>query len=68
MSGDRIAGVHTSLIKNDDIAEAWRIMGEQTEWMFSMINIFKADMSFYPEIYPGQTEQFLHYYHNALQV
>ena len=65
---ENITGIHKSLLKNEDIAEAWRIAGEQAEWMFNMISIFKTNVDIYPEIFPGQIGQFLHYYHNALQV
>jgi len=67
-SGGSIDGVVKSWLRNDDIAEAWRIIGESTEWIFNMINTFKTDVAVRPCIYPCQIRQFLHYYRNALQM
>jgi hypothetical protein len=54
----KIAEIDTSLLINNDIAEAWRVFGEQSEWLLSMINAHKADA----HIFPGQVDQFLHYF------
>jgi hypothetical protein len=57
-----ICGIDANLIKNSDIAEAWRIIGEQSEWLFKMLSIFKGDV-------PLQTVgQFLHFYANVTQL
>jgi len=47
-------------LKNQKIEEAWRIMGEQSEWLLNMLNNHKVDV----EIPIGQVEQFLHFYSN----
>lgn len=54
----QIAGIDKTSIKNEDITEAWRIFGEQTEWFSNMLSIFKEVIS------PQQIAQFLHYYRN----
>jgi len=64
ISGNKISGIDESLYKNGDIAEAWRIAGEQTEWLFRMLDSFKEDV-----VAPyTQIGQFLHYYVNATNV
>ena len=55
-----IRGIEKSLLENEEIEEAWRIIGEQTEWLINMLNIYKEDV----EIAPNQVEQFLHFYSN----
>jgi hypothetical protein len=65
---ENIAGIRKSLLKNEDIAEAWRIIGEASEWTLGMINGFKTDALVYPEVFPDQIRQFLHYYRNLLQL
>jgi hypothetical protein len=61
-----IAGLDKALLKNDDIAEAWRIIGEQSEWLLDMLMVHKEDA----RLFPNQVNQFLHYYSNmtGLQV
>ena len=54
----------TSLFETGEIEEAWRIIGEQSEWFLSMLNIFKKDVKI-PILYVGQ---FLHYFANASQL
>ena len=49
-------------LKDEDIEEAWRIIGEGSEWIMRMLGIFKEDV----EVPSNQVEQFLHYYSNAL--
>jgi len=56
--------MNTSLFDPEEIEEAWRIIGEQSEWLFSMLNIFKKDQNI-PLRYVGQ---FLHYYANMTQL
>ena len=57
---ESISGIDKSLLKNDEIEEAWRIIGEQSEWVIEMLNIHKKDV----EISPHQIGQFLHFYSN----
>lgn len=54
--------IDRTLLKNEDIEEAWRIIGEGSEWIMRMLDIFKENI----EVPSGQVEQFLHYYSNAL--
>jgi len=61
---ESIAGIDRSIIKNEEIEEAWRIIGEQSEWLISMLNIHKENV----EIPPLQIAQFLHYYFNMTQL
>ena len=57
---ESITGVDKSLLKDEKIEEAWRIIGEQSEWVIEMLNIHKEDV----EIPPHQIGQFLHFYFN----
>ena len=54
----------TSLFETEEIEEAWRTIGEQSEWLFNMLNIFKKNVTI-PLRYVGQ---FLHYYANMTQL
>lgn len=55
-----IAGIEKSLLKNGEIEEAWRIIGEQSEWLMNMLSIYKEEV----EVPIGQFEQFMHFYFN----
>lgn len=59
-----ISGLDTYLLKNDEIEEAWRIIGEQSEVIFKMLNIFKEDIN----ILIQSVFQFLHFFANMTQV
>jgi len=59
---ESISGIDNSLLKTEEIEEAWRIIGEQSEWVMSMLNIHKKDVEI--NKYPKQIGQFLHYYFN----
>jgi len=59
-----ISGINKSLLKNEEIEEAWRIIGEQSEWLINMLNIHKEDV----DISPQQIAQFLHFYANMTQL
>jgi len=61
---ESIAGINKSIIKNEEIEEAWRIIGEQSEWFLEMLNIHREDV----DIPPQQIAQFLHYYANMTQL
>ena len=61
---ERISGIDKSLLKNEEIEEAWRIIGEQSEWLLNMLNIRKEDVEM--NKYPQQIAQFLHYFFNML--
>lgn len=53
-----------SLLKTEQIEDAWRIIGEQSEWLVSMLDIFKENVKI-PLQYIGQ---FIHYYFNMTQL
>jgi hypothetical protein len=57
---ESIDGVDKSLLKNEAIGEAWRIIGRQSEWLLDLFNIHKEDA----DIPPEQIGQFLHFYAN----
>jgi hypothetical protein len=57
-----ITGLPTSLLRNEEIEEAWRIIGEQAEWIIKMLNIHKENV----EIPISQIIQFMHYFLNML--
>ena len=61
---ESIVGIDKSLLRNEEIEEAWRIIGEQTEWLLEMLNIHKEDVN----IPPQQIAQFLHFYANMTQL
>ena len=59
-----ISGIDTSLLKNEEIEEAWRIIGEQSEWLLRMLNIYKENT----EIPLNQVRQFYHFFANMAQI
>jgi len=61
---ESIAGIDKSLLKTEEIEEAWRIIGEQSEWFLNMLNIHKEDL----DIPTRQVRQFLHFYANMSQL
>ena len=61
---EAITGIDKALLKNGEIEEAWRIIGEQSEWIFRMLNIFKEDIN----IPLRNVGQFLHFYANITQL
>jgi len=61
---ENISGIDKSLLKNEEIEEAWRIIGEQSEWIMNMLNVHKEKI----EITPRQIGQFLHFYFNITQL
>ena len=61
---ETISGIDKSLLKNQEIEEAWRIIGEQSEWLLNVLNIYKEDIN----VPPKQIAQFLHYYANMTQL
>ena len=61
---ESIAGINKSIIKNEEIEEAWRIIGEQSEWFLEMLNVHKEDV----DILPQQIAQFLHFFANMTQL
>jgi hypothetical protein len=59
-----ILGIDKTLLKNENIAEAWKIIGEQSEWLLKMLNSHKKEAN----IFPTQMAQFLHYLSNMTQL
>lgn len=59
---ESILGIDKSLLKNEEIEEAWRIMGQQSEWIIDMLNIHKENV----EILIPQIVQFMHFFLNML--
>jgi hypothetical protein len=59
-----IKGIDESLIKNGEIEEAWRILGEQSKWFMDMLEIHKEDDG----ISSKQIFQFLHFSLNMSQL
>lgn len=57
-----ISGIDRPLLENEEIEEAWRILGEQSEWLMNMLNIYKENV----DIPIGQITQFMHFYLNML--
>ena len=61
---ESIMGLSKALLENEKIEEAWRIIGEQSEWLLNMLNIYKEDV----DIPIQQIAQFLHFYANMTQL
>jgi hypothetical protein len=61
---ETISGIDKSLLKNEEIEEAWRIIGEQSQWLLNMLSIHKEEV----EVQPQQIAQFLHFYANMTQL
>jgi hypothetical protein len=61
---ENILGIDKTLLKNEDIGEAWKVIGEQSEWLLKMLNSHKEETN----IFPTQMAQFLHYFSNMTQL
>lgn len=57
---ETIRGIDKSLLRNEEIEEAWRVLGEQSEWLSKMLDAYKEDV----DIPVDQIEQILHFYSN----
>ena len=64
----KIAGIDTNLLKDNDIAEAWKITGESCKWVVEMLNIYKAQSSIPWGKMAQQIGQFQHYIANITGV
>ena len=53
-----------SKIKDEKIEKAWRIIGEQSEWLLNLLDIYKEDA----RITPKQVLPFLHYFANMTKL
>jgi hypothetical protein len=58
-----IDGIDKPLLKNEEIEEAWRIIGEQSEWITHMIEIYQNN-----EIPIKNFAQFMHFYTNMMSL
>jgi len=61
-----ISGIDTSLLKGEDIQEAWKIIGESCEWIIEMMNSHK--MVDDREKMLKQIVQFQHYIENIIGI
>ena len=59
---DKGTKFNTSLLKNEQIEEIWKIIGEQSEWLLSIFSIYKDNV----EIPIQYIIEFFHYYFNAI--
>jgi hypothetical protein len=57
-----ILGIDVSILKDGDIGEAWKIIGEQSEFVIDLVRAHTENS----EIHPRQITQFMHYFMNAL--
>jgi len=62
MEDANIKEVDTSTLRNRDIAEAWGVIGEGSDWVLKMLEAHSGDSS----INVRQAVQFIHYINNAL--
>ncbi len=61
---ESISGIDESLFRSEEIEEAWRILGEQSEWFLQMLNAHKEEVN----ITLRQVGQFLHFFANMSQL
>lgn len=59
--GESISGISKTQLKNDEIEEAWRVIGEQSEWVINTLASHKEG-----EITIQQYLQFMHYFMNMM--
>jgi len=62
ISNDEVMDI--SKFKTERIEEAWRIIGEQSEWFLKMLERYKENI----KITPKQVAPFMHYYSNMAQL
>lgn len=58
---DQISGIDNTLLLEEDITEAWKVIGEGSEWILRMLEVHKEDAV----IYPQQIAQYLHFFSNV---
>jgi len=58
-----IDGINRALLIDEEIEEAWRIIGEQSELIINLVNIHREDLGWMPI---GQFLQFMHYFMNMM--
>jgi hypothetical protein len=57
-----ISGIDEKILDGEDIKKAWRIIGEQSEFMINLVCSHRENI----EIPPKQIAQFMHFFMNAL--
>lgn len=57
-----IDGINSSILKDTNIVEAWRLIGEQSQFIIDLVRAHDENS----EIPPKQIAQFMHYFMNAL--
>jgi hypothetical protein len=57
-----IQGIEKSILKDGDIAESWKLMGEQSEWVLTMLKGHEENA----QIPVNQLVQFMHFFMNML--
>jgi hypothetical protein len=55
-----IAGIDERLLIGEEIEEAWRLIGEQSEWIIDLVRTHKQDI---PDV---QFVQFMHFFMNMM--
>ena len=61
---DEISGIDKSTLVDSDISLAWKLIGEQSEWILNLIEIHQSEK----EITTSQIMQFLHFFANIVQM
>jgi hypothetical protein len=59
---EKIAGIDKAILKENDITEAWRIIGEQSEFMIKLVCAHEDNVGIPIE----QFIQFMHFFMNML--
>jgi len=57
-----IGGIDKTLIRNEEIEEAWRLVGKQSEWVIDLVRVHKG------EIPIDQFLQFMHFFMNIMSL
>lgn len=58
----KISGIDETILEEKDVAEAWRIIGEQSDFIIDLVRAHTENS----EIHSRQIAQFMHYFMNAL--
>jgi hypothetical protein len=58
--GKSISDIATTQLINDDILEAWKLIGEQSKWVINLVNAHKDSA-----LTIGQFKQFMHFFTNS---
>jgi len=59
--GETISKVTRAQLIDDDIEEAWRLVGQQSEWLINLVNTYKNDA-----LTIEQFTQFMHFFTNPV--